>query len=220
MARHGESKHFKRSVVTGAAVIPRKKHKYYIRGMPGKHRKSESLAIGGILRDVMKISNNMKEVKYLLSSSAVKVDGKSITDPKYNVGFGDLISIKGHKFVVSFSEKAKLIVLDDESDGNVKRLKVMAKGKSRSGKTVIRLNDGRNIIISEDKVQTQDTVFLNLSTNKIEKVLPFEQGKDVIIFRGKNAGSTGKITRVDGHSVELKSSGGTFVAMSAACMVL
>ncbi|MCL5009375.1 MAG: S4 domain-containing protein [Candidatus Parvarchaeota archaeon] len=219
MARHGESKHFKRSAVTGAVIIPRKKHKYYIKNLPGKHRNAESIALGGAIRDLMKISSNMKEVKYLINSGFVKVDGKKITEPKYNIGFGDLIDIKGEKFTVSFSEKAKLIIVKDETDGNVKRLKVLSKSKGKGGKNVLRMNDGRNIITDDDKIQVQDTVMLNLSTNKIEKTIPFEQGRDVIIYKGKNAGSTGKIIRLEGNSVELKRVG-TFLADSSSCMVL
>ncbi len=219
MARHGESKHFKRSVVTAAVVIPRKKYKYYIKELPGKHRKSESIAVGGLLRDIMKICSNIKESKYLISQGSVRIDGKKVTELKYNVGFGDLLDIKGHKYIVSFNEKGKVTVLDDQSEGNIKRLKVMSKGKAKGGKTVLRLNDGRNIL-SEGSIQTHDTLLLNVSTNKIEKVLPFEQGANVMVYRGKNAGSVGKITKVTGNSVELRNEGGSFIAASAACIVL
>lgn len=220
MARHGESKHFKRSVVTRVAVIPRKKHKYYIKDLPGKHKNSESLALGGVIRDVMHLSGNMREVKYLVRGGFVKVDGKKVIEPKYNVGFGDIIEIKGEKFIVSFTDKGKLTVQKSDTKGDVKALKVLSKAKAKGGKTLFRFNDGRNVISDNDKVQIQDTVLLNLLTGKIEKSIPFEQGKEVIIFKGKNAGSKGKITKLEDNSVELKQGDETLVVSASSCMVL
>ncbi len=220
MARHGESKHFKRSVVTKSVVIPRKKYTYYVRSLPGKHRSSEGIALLGILRDLMKIVNNGKEARYLIRSGNVKVDGKTIKEEKYIVGFGDLLNIKGDKFVTHLDAKGKLIVIKDESDQKSKKLKVLSKGKAKTGKVVLRLNDGRNVISNKEEVQTGDTVVLDLSTNQIQDVLPFEQGRQVIIFRGKNAGLTGKITKIDEEFVELEKDGKHFRASAASGFVL
>lgn len=220
MARHGESKHFKRSVVTRAVVIPRKKYKYYIRSMPGKHRVSESVALLGLVRDLMKIANNAKEARYLIKNGYVKIDGKQVKEEKYAVGFGDLVDIKNDKFVISLDKNGRLNLLKNEFSDNLKRLKVTSKNKFKGDKTVLRLNDGRNLISDNETVQAEDSVILNLATGKIDKVMPFEQGSQVIIFRGKNAGLVGKITKIDGGSVELQSGEGTLRAASKSCFVL
>ncbi len=220
MARHGESKHFKRSVVTKAVVIPRKKYVYYVRSLPGKHRSSEGIALLGILRDLMKIAKNGKEARYLIRSGNVKVDGKIIKEEKYIVGFGDMLDVKGEKFLVYLDSKGKLIMTKDESDQKSKRLKVLSKGKAKADKTVLRLSDGRNVITDKPEIQIGDTIVLDLSKNKIQEVLPFEQGREVIIFRGKNAGLTGKITKIDAESVELEKGGKSFRASTTSCFVL
>ncbi len=220
MARHGESKHFKRSVVTKSVVIPRKKYTYYVRSLPGKHRSSEGIALLGILRDLMKIVNNCKEARYLIRGGNVKVDGKTIKEEKYIVGFGDMLNVKGDKFIAHLDAKGKLIIKKDESDQKSKKLKVLSKGKANGGKTVLRLNDGRNVITDRENIQIGDTVVLDLPTNQIQEVLPFEQGRQVIVFRGKNAGLTGKITKIDEESVELEKDGQAFRASAASCFVL
>jgi small subunit ribosomal protein S4e len=220
MARHGESKHFKRSVVTRAVVIPRKKYKYYIRPFPGKHKNSEGIALLGVLRDVMKVANNSKEASYLISEGHVMVDEKIVREDKYNVGFGDLIDINGEKFKVEINDKGKLVVANDDSDHKVKQLKIMSQGKFKGGKTVLRMNDGRNIISDRNDIQIGDTVTLNLKNNTIEKTIPFEQGRQAIVFRGKNAGRIGKIIKIDGDNVELEKEGSSFIVSARSCFVL
>ena len=220
MARHGESKHFKRSVVTRALVIPRKKYKYYIRPLPGKHKNSEGIALLGAIRDVMKVANNAKEASYLISNGQVMVDGKIVREDKYNVGFGDLIDIGGEKFKVDINDKGKFVVANDDSDHKLKRLKIMSQGKFKGGKRVLRLNDGRNIISDRNDIQIGDTVALNLKDNTIDKIIPFEQGGQAIVFRGKNAGRAGKIIKIDGDSVELEKEGNSFIVSAKSCFVL
>jgi small subunit ribosomal protein S4e len=220
MAKHGESKHAKRSVITKAVVIPRKKYMYYVRALPGKHPVSGSIALLGIIRDLIKIANNAKEARYLIKTGEVKIDGKKIREEKCAVGFGDLVEIKGDKFVVNLDGKGKLILSNNELVANVKKLKVVAKEKAKGGRTVLRFNDGRNLLVSDDMAQVGDTVLLNLTTNKIEKVLPLEQGKEAIIFKGRNAGLSGKIKKIDRSSVELEKNGESFIATADSCFVL
>lgn len=220
MARHGESKHAKRSVITKAVVIPRKKYTYYVRAIPGKHSASQSVALLGIIRDLMKIANNAKEAKYLIKSGSVKIDGKMIKEDKFPIGFGDLIEIKGDRFIVGLDEKGKLVLNKNELAQNVKMLKVVGIAKTTGGKTSLRFNDGRNLIAADEKAQVGDTVQLDLLTNKIEKVIPFEQGRDAIIFRGRNAGLIGKITKITGDSVELEKGGKSTTASSDSCFAV
>ncbi|MCL4400544.1 MAG: hypothetical protein M1348_00260 [Candidatus Parvarchaeota archaeon] len=220
MARHGESKHFKRSVVTRAIVIPRKKYKYYIRQMPGKHRVSESVALSGLIRDLAKIANNAKESRFLIKKGYVKIDEKSVKEEKYSVGFGDVVDIRGEKFLVSLDKNGRLALIKDDLGNGIKKLKVISKSKFKGGKTLLSFNDGRNMILNEDNVQVGDSVLLNLLVNKIEKVLPFEQGAQVIVFRGKNAGLTGKIANMGEDSIELQVDGEIIRAASRSCFVL
>lgn len=207
MARHGESKHYKRSVVSSALVVPRKKYKYYIRQLPGKHSARWSVALLGFLRDVLKIASNAKEARYLIKSGYVSVDGKVIKEEKCSIGFGDVVTVKSSSFVSSLDSKGKITAVENAS-GNVKNLKLVAKSKSRGGKTVLRFNDGRNMLEDEKhKLEVGDSISLDLSTNKILKQMPFEQGGKAMIYMGKNAGKVGKITAIDNNSVKLESEG-------------
>lgn len=219
MARHGESKHYKRSVVPGALVVPRKKYKYYIRPLPGKHLAKWSVALLGFLRDVLKIANNAKEARYLIRSGYVSVDGKVTREEKCSIGFGDIVTVMSSSFVSSLDAKGKITGIENTL-GNVKNLKLVSKSKSKGGKTVLRFNDGRNMLEDEKhKLDIGDSVKLDLSTNKITKQMPFEQGGKVMIYMGKNAGKTGKVTAIDGNSVKLESDGHEINVSKDVCFV-
>lgn len=218
MARHGESKHFKRSVVAKSVVIPRKKYKYYIRNLPGKHENEYALSLLGLIRDISKIAQNSREANYLIRNNFVKVDGKPITEPKYNVGFGDIISIKDENFIVWFEENGKF-VLKPYNDPNFKKLKVVSIHIGKGAKQVLFTNDGRNII-SDKKVSVGDTIILNLKDRKIERIIPFEQGREAIIYKGKNVGKYGKIEEISKDIAYLSNKGNKIAVLSKFCMVI
>ncbi len=220
MSRHGESKHAKRSVITRAAVIPRKRYTYYTRALPGRHSVSQSISLLGFVRDLMRIANNAKEARYLIKSGAIKIDGKQIREEKYAIGFGDLLEVKDDKFIVNLDGKGKLVPVKNEADANIKKLKIVSKGKARGGRDILRLNDGRNLIVPDGLAQIGDTLLFNLSTKKVDKVLPLEQGGQVIVFRGKNAGLTGKIIKIDNDMVELEADGRSLIASLSSCFVV
>ncbi len=220
MARHGESKHFKRSVVTTSLVVPRKKYTYYFRPLPGRHSSREAVALSGLLRDVMKIAMNAKEARYLIKSGMVKVDGKIVTEEKCAIGFGDAIGIRNDHFLVWLDSNGKITTIKSDLEPDTKRVKVLSKRKFRGGRTVLGLNDGRNLLERQSGVQVGDTIVLDTINNKILRSVPFEQGKEAIVFRGKNAGRNGKIVNIKEGSVLLKKDEDEFSASETSCMVL
>ena len=219
MAKHGESKHAKRSVVTRMVVIPRKMSKYYFRQLPGRHNVHTSVALAGMLRDVSGIAANDKEVKYLIKNSKVRVDGRIVREKKYPVGFNDVIDVDSERYVVSLDERGKLVLNPSAGKENIKKIKVVAISKARGGKGVLRLSDGENIIY-DGTVQAGDSVSLDLEKRKVVKVTPFEQGQHAIVFVGKNAGKHGKIVRMEDEKVYLEKDGAEFSADATACMVV
>ncbi|MGC8681752.1 MAG: RNA-binding S4 domain-containing protein [Candidatus Acidifodinimicrobium sp.] len=220
MVKHGESKHVKRSAVTSRVVIPRKKYKYYFRPIPSSHKKQYSIALAGFLRDIMKIASNAREANFLIKQGYVKVDGKTIKDRKREIGFGDLISVNGKSFKVWLDERGKLVSVPDDEGVGKKKLKVISKHYDKGGVQILSLSDGSNVKMGEKNVSVNDSIIIDLNTKKIEKVLPMEQGKEIIIFMGKNAGKVGKIREIAGSEVELETKEGKIKANIDSCMVL
>jgi small subunit ribosomal protein S4e len=220
MARHGESKHFKRSVVTNSLVIPRKKYKYYSKPLPGKHSSKSGVSILGFLRDVIKIAVNAREARYLIKNGYVYVDGKKISEEKYVVGFSDIVTVKDDSFLVWLSENGKITAIKQEGKQESKKIKVMSKHKGSRGINVIFTNDARNIVYDKDDIQINDSVTFDFASGKVTSKIPFEQGKKIIVFSGKNAGKTGTIKEINNQSVSISGKDGEFVASIKSCMAV
>ena len=218
MARHGESKHFKRSVVTDLLVIPRKKYKYYVRQYPGKHNRKYSMSLLAFLRDVAKIAKNAKEARYLIKGGFVKVDGKQVKEETDSVGFNDIIQVKDDYFTISFSKKGTLDASRSEKEVLSKSLKVVSKMFVKGGKAVLGLSDGTNVTDPDNKAQIGDSVILQLKDRKIEKVIPFEQGREVLIFIGKNAGKKGKVLEIEGDTAIVETEDGKISVKAGSCI--
>ena len=220
MARHGESKHLKRSAVTNSLVIPRKRYKYYVKPLPGKHSYRQGVSILGFLRDVLNIAGNAREARYLIKTGLVSVDGKKINEEKYAVGFSDVVKVKDDYFLVWLNEKGKIIAVKQDEKVDGKKVKVMSKHKGKGSKDILFTSDARNIVAEKEDVEINDSVILDFSSGKIKEKIPFEQGKEVIVFNGKNAGRTGKIKEINGYSVLVSGKDGEFVSSIKSCMVL
>ncbi|MCL4372508.1 S4 domain-containing protein [Candidatus Parvarchaeota archaeon] len=220
MARHGESKHFKRSAVTNSLVIPRKKYKYYIKPLPGKHSDKYGVSILGFLRDVLNIAGNAREARYLIKAGLVSVDGKKIKEEKYVVGFSDVVNVKEDYFLVWLNEKGKITAVKQDEKIDSKKVKIMSKHKGRGSKDILFTSDARNIVAEKGDMQINDSIILDLSSGKIKEKIPFEQGKEVIVFNGKNAGRKGKIKEINGYSVLVSGKDGEFVSSIKSCMAL
>ncbi len=220
MARHGESKHVKRSVVTNSIVIPRKKYKYYSKPLPGKHSDKSGVSILGFLRDVLKIAGNAREARYLIKNGHVSVDGRKINEEKYAVGFSDIVTVKGDSFLVWLSEHGKITAVKQDGTVTGKKIKVMSRHIGRGSKNILFTNDARNLVYDKDDVQTNDSVVFDFAAGKIISKVPFEQGKHVIVFNGKNAGKTGTIKEINGRSVLILGTDSEFVSSVESCMVI
>ena len=150
----------------------------------------------------------------------VSVDGKKIKEEKYVVGFSDVVSVKDDYFLVWLNEKGKIISVKQDGNVDSKKVKVMSKHKGKGSKDILFTSDARNIVSEKTDVQINDSVILDFSTGKIKDKIPFEQGREVIVFNGKNAGRKGKIKEIDGYSVLVSGKDGEFVSSIKSCMAL
>jgi small subunit ribosomal protein S4e len=186
--------HLKRSSIERSWPLPKKGTKYLLKAHPGK--KAEiSMPLGIMIRDVMKIAGTRKEVKSMLHSKEVSVDGKIITEEKFPVGIFDIMCIKklNKNFMITLNENGK-IGLDEISDKETgqKICKVIGKKVLKKGISQINCIDGRNFI-SKEKLSTNDSVIIDLKESKISKVLPLKAGAEILITGGEHIGEKGKI---------------------------
>ena len=81
----------KRLAAPGIWPISRKTNKYSISLKPGPHSKNLSIPLGIIIRDILKLSQNLSEAKQILNSGQIKIDNIVRKKYKFPVGFMDVL---------------------------------------------------------------------------------------------------------------------------------
>lgn len=151
-----------------------------------------------VLRDMLKIAQNRKEVKRAINMNNILLNQKTVKDEKNPAVLFDTISIIPTKknYRVSLSEKGKfqLDEIKENETGN-KIAKIINKKTLKGKKTQINLSDGRNFL-SDMKCNVNDSVLVNLKEKKIEKCIPLTEKSKIFVFEGKHVGKQGTIEKI------------------------
>lgn len=176
--------------------IPRRgeKKKYALNPRSGPHPKDRCIPLGIIIRDYLKLAENIREAKKII----VRVDGKIRRDLKFPVGLMDVIEVLGKHYMV-LPNPRKYLTLKETKSGDTKLLQVKGKTYVKGNLVQIHFHDGRNLLIKkeEDNFKTGDVVIWNFKDNKILDVIKLEKGTLVIVTHGKNVGKTGVVEKID-----------------------
>jgi len=167
--------------------VPRKGTKYLAVAM---HNQKQSIPLVVVARDILHIVKNKKELQGIINKKQIQINHKEIRDTNYPVSLFDVVSLIGAKkyYKAMLSPKKKMIFNEvSEKEAETKVYKVISKKILGKEKTQLNLMQGKNII-SDEKVDTGDSVVLNLKDNKILKTIPMEKGKNVFVIEGKHAG--------------------------------
>jgi small subunit ribosomal protein S4e len=187
--------HLKRKTIENFWSIPRKGTKYV--AVPN-HNQRAALPLVVVMRDMLKLVRNTKELKKLLYEKQVQINHKIIRETNYPISLFDVLSLplakKSYKAVLS---KNKKIIFEEVSDkeSNSKVFKVLNKKVLDEKKVQLNLMHGKNII-SKEKVSTGDSIIFDLKENKILKIIPMEKGRSAYVIKGKHAGESGKINEI------------------------
>jgi len=168
----------------------------------GPHKARECLPLVLILRNRLKYALNSREVSSILLQRHIKVDGKVRTDPTYPAGFQDVLSIEktGEYFRLIFNVKGRFVLqpLNTEESkfklGKVRRIEVGPKGIP-----FLVAHDGRTIRYPDPLIEVNDTVKIDLATNKIIDFVKFDSGNLAMIIGGRNLGRIGIIEHREKH---------------------
>ena len=187
--------HLKRQKVPKKWPIPRKGTKFVVRASNLK----SGIPILVVLRDILKIAQNRKEVKKAIHEKNILINNKLVIDEKKSVLLFDVMEIVSSKkyYKLELSENGKFKVNEiKENEGLQKVSKIVNKKTLKGKKTQLNLNDGRNFL-SEIKCKVNDSVLVNLKDSKIESCLELKENSKAIIFEGKHAGKEGMIKKIE-----------------------
>lgn len=191
--------HLKRQEAPKTWPITRKGTKFVVKP---NFSTSKGIPIVMLIRDMLELAQNKREVKDALNKKYILLNGKEARDEKNPAMLFDTLTIIPSKehYRLELSEKGKFrLEKIKENEVGKKIAKIIDKKILRGGKTQLNLSDGRNFI-SELKCGVNDSVLINLKEKKIEKCLPLRENAKVIIFEGKHIGKRGTINRISRES--------------------
>lgn len=159
-----------------------------------------------ILRDILKIAQNRKEVKRALHLEQILLNGKVVREDKNSALLFDVISILPSKeeYRLTLSEKGKFkIEKIKETEAGYKIAKIVDKKILKGKKIQLNLSDGRNFL-SDIKCNINDSLLINLKKKKIEKCIPLKEKSKILSFAGKHTGQIGIIKKLKDKIAELE----------------
>jgi len=187
--------HLKRHKIGKFWPVPRKGTKYLA---VATHNKNDAIPLVVIVRDVLKLVKNKKELQRLINERRIQINHKEIRETNYPVCLFDVINLpdikKNYRAMLSTNKKMIFKEIPDE-EAKTKIFKVISKKTLSNKKMQLNLIHGKNII-SNEKVKTGDSIVLNLKDNKILKIIPMKEGGNVFVIKGKHAGHQGKIQEI------------------------
>jgi small subunit ribosomal protein S4e len=189
-------KHLKRQNIPKNWPVARKGTTFVVRP---NFEKDKGLPVLIILRDMLKIAKNRKEVKKALYSQNILVNGKVAREEKNGAVLFDTITIVPSKknYKVIIDEKGKFALEEiKESEINKKIAKIINKRTLKGKKVQLNFSDGRNLLYSQ-KCSVGDSALINLKEKKIEKIMPIKEKTNVLIYSGKHAGKKGIIEKIE-----------------------
>ena len=221
MSKKGGSNHFVRMRASkDIGVVSRKKVKWLLAPAPGTHKKAEGISAGVLLRDVLGIASSIHEVKKILNSGGMLVDGKKVTEPKFPIGIMDIITFPSEKKTYRMSLDGPRLVPREVKGAaaSCKYLKATGKNTVKGGKLSIAFHDGRNYL-GDKNIGTGDTCVFGVPGFKLASHIKLAPGVQCLVMKGKHMGEVAKldkiIARPGSHDTEAQLTGasGEFITV-------
>merc|ERR1719197_1867161 len=202
MGRMGRTKHQKRLCAPKAWMLDKLSGVFAPKVQPGPHKTRECLPLSVILRNRLKYALTYKETMSILMQRLVKVDGKVKTQQGYPAGFMDVLSLdkSDEHFRLIYDPKGRFVLHRISADeAQYKLCRVRSKKLGEKGVPCVGLHDARTVRYPDPLVSINDTVVLDIATNKIKDWIKFEVGNMCMITGGRNAGRVGTIVHHEKH---------------------
>jgi len=192
------SKHLKRYKMPRSWAIPRKEEVWAPRPSPGPHDQRSSLPLVIALRDMLQIGKTASEVKKVLDSRSVLVDGRVRVDHRFPVGLMDVISMPktGKSYRVLLNPRGQLILRPIEQvEAGWKLVRIIDKTVVKGARVQLNLHDGRNILVENDEYHTGDVLKVSLPEHKILGIIPMQSDSLALLTGGAHIGTVCRIKK-------------------------
>ena len=198
MGKKGGRNKLKRLAAPRSWDITRKGSRFVFKPVPGPHPIAASYPLGVVVRDLASMATNSREVRHLVKSGKVLVDGKERQTPSFPVGLFNLVSVplEGTSFRLVPSPKGLVLAAVEGDEATKKLCSVSTKTKVRGGHIQYGLHDGRSIVDDALDLAPGDAVLLEVPSQKVLGRARLGKGSLGLILTGERAGQLGRIAEV------------------------
>jgi len=167
----------------------------------GPHKLRECIPLVLLLRNRMKVALTRREAIIIVTRRLIKVDGKIRRDPRYPLGFQDVLTIEktGESFRLLFDPKGRFLLHKLSAEEATFKLAKVRQITKFLGRTMCYTECGRSIRFPHPELEAGDTIQLSLPEGRIQKFIKFSVGNLCTTTGGRNRGRIGVITSVEKH---------------------
>ncbi|MEM2115461.1 MAG: S4 domain-containing protein [Candidatus Woesearchaeota archaeon] len=199
--------HLKRFAAPKTWKIKVREKVWIVRPKPTGCSLRYTLPIVYIIRDILKLAKTRKEVRYMINSKQIYLNGKVIKDDKQGCSLFDVIYVQPynrHYRIIMHKKKLDLLEIK-ESESKISIAKVVKKTvlpkrhakKENANYIQINLSNGKNFLTNDNSIKTGCGVIFNFFDNKIVSVIPLEIKSLVYIEKGSHEGEIGTVVEMD-----------------------
>lgn len=215
-------RHLKRLNAPKTWKIQRRGITFITRNNPGGMPKDLSTSIANILKYELKVANSIKEVKHIILSEEIMVNGRRINDYRYPVCFTDIVSLpkinQYYRLILDTDNILKLVPISKEESA-LKIVKIMGKSHIK-GKIQLNLFDGRNVLFGKHHYKVNDSLILTIPEQIVKDHMVFEKGMLVLLYRGNHVGKIGTLEDIKKKSVVVKTGNDIYETKKAYVLVV
>jgi small subunit ribosomal protein S4e len=198
MGKKGGRNKMKRLAAPKSWDISRKSERFVFKPVPGPHSIESAYPLGVVVRDLMSLADISKELKYVVKTGKVLVDGMERHTSRFPVGLFNVVSVpvEGADFRLVPSPKGLVLVKVGAEEARIKLCSVRSKTKVKGGHIQYGLHDGRSMVADDLKLAPGDAVLLEVPSQKVLGQAKLAKGSLGLMLSGDRAGQLGKIADV------------------------
>jgi small subunit ribosomal protein S4e len=191
------SRHQKRIAAPKSWPISKKTHVWVTKPNPGPHSHEQAISLAVLIKEMLKLTDNLRETKWVLNEGNVLVDGIVRRNHKFPVGIFDVVQVPKiqSSYRMLLDPRGRLIVNELDVGEPKKPCKILNKTVVKGGRVQLNLHDGTNIIASND-YKTNDTVILTIPDKSIHKHIKYEPGNLAVVTGGAHSGDLASIKEI------------------------
>ena len=205
-------RHLKRLNAPKTWKIQRRGITFITKTNPGGMPKDLTVPISNILKYELHLGNSIKDIKHLVLTEEILINGRRITDYRHPLCFTDILSLpklnQYYRLIVDTDNVLKIIPIPKE-ESSFKILKIIGKSFV-AGKTQLNLMDGRNVLFEKHHYKVNDSLLLTIPEQIVKEHMAFEKGMLVLLYKGNHVGKIGTLENIKKESVVVKTANETY----------